>query len=412
MLGGAWLLVAVLLLVAAALLRQVPLLLLALLFLLASGMARLWSRHALDRLEYTRRLSTARAFFGETITLETRVANRKVLPLPWVRVQDEVPEAVAFLKGSTTHSHKPTRQLLSSLTSLAWYHQVTRRYAVQCLRRGYFAFGPAAIASGDLFGFFDKETTAEKLDYLLVYPRVVPLESLGIPSKEPFGDLRLRRHLFEDPVQVATIRDYAPGDPFRRIHWKATARLQRLQSRVFEHTTTVDLALFLDTATVPPPFWGVSEQRLETAVIVVASIASFALSKSYRTGLYVNEPYLQSDKAIRLPPSDHPDQLQRILEALAHVRGWPYPALEDMLAREARSLPWDATLVVVTAVPTDGLVSTLSRFRRVGRSVALIVVGDDASQANLDGMSVYHVSDSIYWRELAAVQLRPAQEGV
>ncbi|MBI2918365.1 MAG: DUF58 domain-containing protein [Chloroflexi bacterium] len=405
MLGGSWLTITVVLLAAAALLRQVPLLLVALLFLLASGVARLWSRYSLDRLEYTRRLSADRAIFGETITLETTVSNRKVLPLPWVHVEDEVPQGVTFLKGRPRHSHKPARLLLSYLVSLSWYYQVTRRYTIQCLTRGHFAFGPASIRSSDLFGFFGRQASKEKLDYLTVYPRVVPLESLGILSKEPFGDLRVRRHLFEDPVQVATTRDYAAGDPLRRIHWKATARVQRLQSRVFERTTSVDMAVFLDVATVPPPFWGVSEQRLETAVIAAASIASFALSQGYRTGLYVNEPYQQSEQAVRLPPSDHPDQLGRILETLAHVRGWPHPALEDILGREARGLPWAATVAVVTSVPTENLLAALIRLRRAGRRVALIVVGGDGTPAGLDGLPVYRVSDQVYRRELASVRL-------
>jgi hypothetical protein len=84
----------------------------------------------------------------------------------------------------------------------------------------------------------------EHIDRLLVYPKILPLEDIGIPSRHPFGDLRVKRHLFEDPVLVMTTREYVNGDPLKYIHWKSTARLQKLQSRVFEHTTTIDMALF------------------------------------------------------------------------------------------------------------------------------------------------------------------------
>jgi uncharacterized protein (DUF58 family) len=403
MLGGAWLLITFALLLAAVILRQVPLLLVALLFFLASGVARLWAHYALERIEYSRSLSARRAFFGETITLELRIANLKVLPLPWVRVEDEVPEELTFLKGKTSPSYKPGRAILLNLLSLGWYHRLIRRYPVQCLRRGYFSFGPATIRSGDLFGFFQKQMTDEKQDYLLVYPRVVSLEELGIPSRDPFGDLRVRRHLFQDPVRVVSTRDYVHGDPMRRIHWKATARLRRLQSRVFEPTTTVDLALFLDVRTVP--FWGLSEQLLETAVIAAASIASYANDQGYRVGLYVNEPYRRTDRLIKLPPSDHPDQLQRVLEALAHVQGWPLINIERLLSREGQSLPWGATMVVVTALPGEPLLASLNRFRRAGRRVALILVGGQPSRFNLDGLPMYNVSDQVYWRELSSLRL-------
>lgn len=408
MLGGAWLFITFGLLLVSIILRQTPLLLIALLFFLTSGVARLWAHYALQRVDYGRRLSTSRVFFGETMVLETRIANRKILPLPWVQVQDEVPEELTLLRGKRVPSSKESRAVLSMFLSVGWYHQVVRRYPVQCLRRGYFTFGPATLRSGDLLGFFHKETSQEKLDHLLVYPRIVPLEDLGIPSRDPFGDLRVRSHLFEDPVRVVSTRDYSYGDPLKRIHWKATARLRRLQSRVFEPTTTVDLALFLDVRTVEPPLYGRVHQLLETGIIAAASIGSHAIAKGYRIGLYVNEPYRYTGRIMKLPPSDHPDQLRRVLEALAQVQGVPLFALEQLLNNEARSLPWDTTLVVVTAVANEPLLAAVNRFRRAGRRVALILVGGDATRFSLEGLPVYHVSDQVYWREMESLRLDPA----
>lgn len=411
MLGGAWLAITILLVLAAAMLRQTPLLLIALLFFLASGVARLWSNHALTRVDYARKLSTARAFFGETIMVEISIANRKMLPLPWVRIEDEVPEDLTFLKGKVSGSYKPSRAILSNVLSLGWYHQLTRRYPVQCLRRGLFTFGPVEIQAGDLFGFFRSSRVDEKVDRLLVYPRIVPLEALGIPSRHPFGDLRVRRHLHEDPVQAATVRDYAHGDPMKRIHWKATARVGRMQTRVFERTTAVDLALFLDARTVEAPTWGRVEQLIETAVITAASIAKHSADQGFRVGLYVNESYRYSDRMIKLPPSDHPEQLQRVLEALAQIQGLPFFGLDEVILREARVLPWTATLAVITAIPSQDLLGSLARFRRAGRRTALIVVGGQAPMAAMDGMPVYQVSDEVYWRELESLRLRQERNG-
>ena len=409
MLGGAWLFISFMLLLAAVVLRQVPLLLVAVLFFLAAGVARLWARYVLDRLDYSRTLSANRVFFGETVSLDVHITNRKLLPLPWVHVRDEMPEEVTFLRGKTSPSHKEARTILPNLLSLGPYHRLTRRYPVQCLRRGFFSFGPASVASGDLFGFFRREGTIGAVDHLLVYPRIVPLEALGIPSREPFGDLTVRRHLFEDPVRAVSTRDYTTGDPLKRIHWKASARLQRLQSRVFEPTTTVDLALFLDTRTVEPPFWGRSEQLLETAVITAASVASYAVDHGFRFGLYVNESYRNSDRLIRFPPSDHPALLKRILEALAHVQGLPFRNLEQVLSREGAALPWSATIAAVTAFPSEALLATLARFRRAGRRVVLVAVGGETPSTAADGLQVYHVSDAVYWRELASLPVREAR---
>jgi uncharacterized protein (DUF58 family) len=410
-LGNAWFFIGFLLVLVAILLRLVPLFLVALLILLASGVARLWVRYALERLEYSRRLSDSRVFFGETVTLEVTVANRKILPLPWVLIQDQMPTDVTFLRGNPAPGYQ-RRSTLSMTFSLSWYHRITQRYPLQCLKRGYFTFGPTTMRSGDLFGFFFKETTAANLDHLMVYPRILPLEKLGIPSRDPFGDLAVRRHLFEDPVRVVTTRDYAPGDPLRRIHWKATARLRRLQSRVFEHTTSVDLALFLDVRTVDPPLWGQQEQLLETGIITAASIVNHAVQQDQRVGLFVNDSYHNNYQTIKIPPSDHPEQFMRVLEALAQLRGLPIQAIEDVLIRQGRSLPWRTTLAVVTAAPTDALMASFSRLRRVGRRVVLIVIGEKNTSISMNGLPVYHVSDQVYWRELESVQWDQVREGV
>lgn len=407
MTGGAWLAVTFVLILVAVLLRQPPLLLVAILFFLASLVARLWAAGALQRVEYIRRLSTNRAFFGDTITLEVGIANRKLLPLPWFHVEDEVPDALKYLKGNVHLSNKPTRAILSNFMSLTWYHRLVRRYPVACARRGVYVFGPAKVRSGDPFGLFQRESEVMATDSLLVYPRIVSLETLGITSRNPFGDIRVRRHLFEDPIRVASVREYVHGDPLKRIHWKASARLRTLQSRVLETSTTVDLALFLDGRTVLPPSFGGVERLLETAIMAAASIAQYSAKQGYRVGLYSNEWYRGTDRVIRLPPSDHPEQLQRILEALAHLQGWPLHVIEDVIAREARSLSWSATITAVTAAPTDSLLATLERFRRAGRKTSLVLVGDQAGTISSPGLPVFRVSEQVYLKQLESLGLVP-----
>ena len=156
MLGDYSLFIALVIFIASLVFHQVPLLLVSLLFFLTGVAARLWNRYCLTRVEYRRRLSANRVFFGEEVQLDVEVANRKPLPLPWIQIDDEIPQEVTLLKGKTSSSHKPTRVLLGSLLSLGWYHKVTRHYSMRCLQRGYFTFGPVRIRSGDLFGFFKR----------------------------------------------------------------------------------------------------------------------------------------------------------------------------------------------------------------------------------------------------------------
>ena len=83
-------------------------------------------------------------------------------------------------------------------TSLAWYERVRWEYTVKCENRGFYRIGPARLKSGDLFGFFGSEKELAVNDYLLVYPRIVPLPEMGMPAARPLGETRGGIAIFQD----------------------------------------------------------------------------------------------------------------------------------------------------------------------------------------------------------------------
>jgi len=414
--GRYWLIIPAVLLVVSLILHQVPLFLVSLLFFMAGWISRLWGRYCLSRVEYQRRLSANRVFFGEDVQLEIEVVNRKILPLPWIQIDDELPEAVTLSKGKSSPSPEASpvlltdRILLTNFLSLNWYHKVKRRYQMHCLQRGYFAFGPARIRSGDLFGFFRRDTEVQTVDYLMVYPKILPLDKLGIASTQPLGDIRTRNYLFQDPILTIGVRDYHHGDSLKRIHWKSTARLGQLQTKVYEPTTTVDMGIFLDVRTTETQHWGhIVPQLFELAIIVAASIAYYATTNGHRVGLYSNGNLYYSPELIRIPPSQHADQMRLILESLARIMPAEVTPLAGLIVDEGRNLSWGSSLVVISAAPTDALLATLLNMKRAGRRVALVIVGDAALSINAESLDVYHVGEDVAWRELESLHIGSKQ---
>ena len=427
MIGNYWLFISVVLVIVSFWIHQVPLLLVALLFFFTGSIARLWERYCLARIEYNRKLSQERAFFGDNIYLELSVANRKPLPLPWFQIEEEIPADIQVfgsdpslvekeheqeqeqnITGNLTYGwyNRDNRSNISTYISLGWYNRVTRRYPVVCNRRGLFAFGPTMIRSGDLFGIFSREAYLTRQDYLLVYPRMVPLEELGIPSRQLYGDITTKSHIFEDPVLTMGIRDYQFGDSLKRVHWKATARTRKLQTKVFELTTTTDIAIFLDTRTTQPSIYGHVPDLLELAVVTAASIANFAITAGFRTGLYVNQRKRFPEEPMRIPPGQHADQMMHILDALAQVTAFEHTPVTRLIQNESRNLAWGSTILLITAVVTDELLSTLYAMKRGGRKVVLVTIGESTSLSTATDITTYHVSDDISWRDIETISLK------
>ena len=185
-----------------------------------------------------------------------------------------------------------------------------------------------------------------------------------------------------------------------------TARLGKLQTKVYEPTTTIDLSIFLDVRTTKAPYWGSVSQLLELGIIVAASISKHALEAGYRVGLHVNQMTRFSQGLVRVPYSQHPDQLLHILEALAQLHQVETMPVGRFIQQEARNLPWGSTLLVISAQTTDELLAILLDLKRVGRSVALIKVGGAATEVGTNDLPVYHIHDDVAWDVLEQIGMK------
>jgi uncharacterized protein (DUF58 family) len=356
--------------------RQPGLLLLAMLVLAAAGAGWAWNSHSLQGVEYKRHFSERRAFLGETVDLSIEVINRKWLPISWLKIEDEYPLPVTMVDGEVSPSTKPGVGLLSNLMSLRWFERTRWKYRLRCDRRGFYPFGPAHLESGDAFGLFSSQLKTPNQDWLIIYPQVKPIEVLALPLKEPFGEVKAKQRIFEDPSRTIGIRDYRSEDTLKRIHWKATARRQRLQVRVYEPTTSFQLMIFLNMVTLPKHWQGTIPELLEKVVSVGASIANYAVERRLQVGLLANGCWPQSDQPLKVLPSRSPDQLTYILEALAAVSAMPTISIEQLLNTESANLPWGATLAVVTAVVTEELLIVMNRLQLAGRRMVLLQLDD------------------------------------
>ncbi len=400
-----WLLVAWFLIAVGLLARQAFAFLLGLIFLMAAGASYLWDRYCLARVEYRRFFSPRRAFYGETVTVTMEVTNRKPLPLAWLEVIDEFPQELVPLRGRILPSVRQRRQHLVNLFSVRWYERVRRRMTVRCEARGNFVLGPARLRSGDIFGLTVRGTDLEHVDHLLVYPRVVPLAALGLPALHPLGDERVRRFLVEDPTRIMGAREYVPGDPLRRIHWKATARAQAMRAKQYEATTSHRFAVFLNLDTLGryAEYRGFVRPLLELNILIAASIANWAIEQDHLVGLFANGYLPQGLRWARFAPATGSAHLAAMLEGLAKIFPTPVMPIGDLMQLEARTLPWGTTAIVVTAVTDPPLAEGVSQLLHAGHGVVAVLVGDEAGELPL-AIPTYRVATEKGWQALDAVE--------
>jgi uncharacterized protein (DUF58 family) len=370
-------------------------------FVLAWLLARLWIWRVWRHLEI-RRDFPDHAFRGEEVVFRLRVSNHGRLPIPWVRIEDKLPRRLA------------PPDSFRAVVSLLPRESRTLEYSLTAHRRGYYPVGPLQVYLGDVFGFYTRSMATAAPVYLTVYPKILPLASLGLPSKSPFGSLRTHQILYEDPSRVAGVRDYYRGDSLRQVNWKASASLGRLLVKKYEPAITLDTLIFLNLNFEEYEL-AYLDAASELAITVAASIATHLVELRQPVGLISNGRDLAS-----LEPDDDPDaprglsapqpwetdrrgvdelgfavpgslvarehptiavpagkgrgHLMRVLETLARAQPRSAQPLASLLRQQAVRLPWGSTIVIITWGRGLGLTEQLLGLKKAGFNIVVILV--------------------------------------
>ena len=298
--------------------------------------SHVWMRRSLGRIQHVRDLPS-RAFAGETIDVQLRLHNRSWLPLPWLQIQEAVP---LELKDQADYR---------SVVSLGGHSTLEHPYRLACKKRGYYQVGPLSLRSSDLFGFVEARWDETTPATLIVYPQVVALEKLGLPSRSPFGTLAGRRQLLEDPARMAGVRAYTAGDSLRRIHWKASAHSGDLLVKKLQPSMAVPVLILLDLDRNAYPTRSLVGSS-EWGIIAAASLANGLIAERQAVGLTSNGlDALAGVTAAPLPQRGGQEQLMSILSLLARVQVQEAESpLAEWLPRQTAALAWGTTLVLVT----------------------------------------------------------------
>jgi uncharacterized protein (DUF58 family) len=285
---------------------------------------------------------------------------------------------------------------------------VRLRYRARCDARGAYQLGPVQVRTGDPFGFSGQEAQLPVYDRLVVYPRVVPITGLGLPARHPFGAARDRRRIVEDVSRTAGVRPYWIGDSRRHIHWKASARLQQLQTRVYEPTARHVLMLYVNLASFEGYWWAsLNRDLLELAIMATASVAAWALEQGYQVGVTTNGAAAGDADELSVAPAGDAEQIVRVLDALARISVFARSPLEQMLARDRTRLPWGTTVVVVSAVTPEPVRRALTALRDAGHVPAVLRVGAAIGGDAGEGVIAYGVPADPDWSH--ADRLAPRQ---
>lgn len=375
------------------------------------GVTRWLTRQWTTQISGDRKWTHDSVEIGTLANVTVRIRNQGQLPISWMLVEDLVPEDQprSVRPRLKVHGARIDVVKLRPGESKQWIYQV------EPLVRGLYQLGPIIAETGDYYGWHRAYRILGQPNYLLVYPKAIRIEDYDIQSRRPIGEVVMTHRLFEDPTRISGVRDYQPGDPLSRVHWRATARTGVLQSKQFQPSSMSGATIVLDfhRDAFDPQH---EPYRSELAITTAASIAHALDEMGQQFGLisngldaaerirvegWVGDPRsresarqitdmkssLDRKKPLVVPTRKGPDQIQQVREMLARTElnvGLP---LADLIAETAQRMPADASVIVVLALPSLETAIALRMLRRQGRAVTAIVNShDEAHYARAAGV--------------------------
>jgi uncharacterized protein (DUF58 family) len=321
--------------------------------LLAIGGSYVLTRFGLADLEAGYRVDHRQAHVGDDLRTTYSISNASNLPKPWLEVYNPTDLPVPL----------PGRALgLRSWAQRSWVA------IVPLTRRGTYRVEPMIVRTGDPFGFFEAAATVGRPTMVTVFPQVVPLPRWRLPNANLEGSHSAPERTLQTTPLATTVRPYAPGDSFNRIHWRSTARLGEIQVKEFDLEQTADVWLYVDLEA--PVQGGEGDvSTVEESLRVAASIAHDAFLENRAVGLTTS-----GHRLVSIPADRGPRQRQKVMQLLAAVEGDGTTPLAEVLLTGLPKLRRGMTAVVITPSRERVWIRTLTTLRGRGVTAAVVIL--------------------------------------
>ena len=215
----------------------------------------------------------------------------------------------------------------------------------------------------------------------LVYPKIVPLGGGLNPSPFKPGDVPQRQSLYNDVFQPVGTRDYVPTDRFDQIHWTASARMQKLQTKEYLPVTAQTVMFIMN---------GIEKLRskddFEAKIERLASYVDYCTRHAIPYEIIINIRTFGTVPYLHLATGSGKVQHQKSLEILAQLSERnakiPYEHLLQSIESKGQLSP---TIVLITHDP-ERIQTVAAKWSRHSEVIVDSTYGRGGEQWSKDGL--------------------------
>ncbi|MBU9713592.1 DUF58 domain-containing protein [Evansella tamaricis] len=300
--------------------NEVLLFSLTVLFILVVSLNTLYLSYVSKRVAIPGEMITKRLFTNDQAVLKVPFENRGRIPIFRIKASlflYDTDHSIEVIESENFDRYYANYEHPFSIPPFTKRNVVMNMKAT---KRGTAELRTIEVDIYDLFLFGHIKLTYEGpyRGEAVVYPTPQPIKGLEKVIQHEKGNHSQPYSLYEDVMMTRGNREYGPGDPFNRINWKASARTDYLQTKVYEKVTVSKWTIVLNIKSENP--MNPTIENLESVLSQVAYACHFATTQHISYELYVNLRIPGSSVGIHLPLGEGKNHLGKTLELLARIR--------------------------------------------------------------------------------------------
>lgn len=221
---------------------------LIILLLVAAGLELSSLRGDLSHIRYECSIDKRSCEPGESFQITSVVANRRRLPVAFLRLEEHLPRELEIVQANTLDLREEKGFLNHYSTIFLMPRQALTRVVTASLpARGRYIFRGAEIYSGDFLGLRELGHSFRLAEEIVVFPPAADLPELEDTLGGFLGEMSVQRFILEDPVLTLGFREYTGREPQRAISWPQSLSKGRLMVKNYDYTQDVSVTIVLNT---------------------------------------------------------------------------------------------------------------------------------------------------------------------
>lgn len=327
-----------------------------------------------------------RCYKGETFQIKTVFENKKNMPISLAYVKETYSTGLKHIGKSKYGTSFSVNENISKY-AVNSYELRSKLITIKAQDRGVYTISNIDVRIGDFLGLYNIDLHINDYLIVIVYPKLRELSKFKFDSRCSFGDTPIKNWLYKDRFLIKGIRDYNFNDRMKDIHWKATARMNKLMVKEYDCTTDTSLMIYINIGNKYEYDPNLDGLVIETAIEIAASIIKQCINEGISVGIGTNSCVIKNHNIKGREILPLIGSLDLLLEYCASIYRSVSENFSDYLIRNFNIFRRDITYMFICRSIDEKEILLLKRLISRGIIIYMLDISEKTNLPFIDGIT-------------------------